>query len=97
MRIANTRRVDFAGCDVPTRVARVLHQLAVTYGIRDGNKSVIGWPLTQPELASLVGGSQPAVHRVLRELRQSGVVSTGYRAITVLDLNRLRRAAYTQE
>jgi CRP-like cAMP-binding protein len=55
---------------------------------------MIEWPLTQPELASLVGGSQPAVHRVLRGLRENGVVSTGYRTITVLDLNRLRHAAY---
>jgi CRP-like cAMP-binding protein len=94
MRAANARRIDFAGCDVPTRVARVLHQLAVTYGTRDGNQSMIEWPLTQPELASLVGGSQPAVHRVLRGLRENGVVSTGYRTITVLDLNRLRHAAY---
>lgn len=95
MRIANARRIDFAGCDVPTRVARVLHQLAMTYGTRDGNKSVIAWPLTQPELASLVGGSHPAVHRVLRGLRETGVVATGYRAITILDLKRLRQLAYT--
>ena len=95
MRIASARRIDFAGCDVPTRVARVLHQLAMTYGTRDGNRSVISWPLTQPELASLVGGSHPAVHRALRRLRETGVVSTGYRTITVLDLNRLGHLAYT--
>jgi CRP/FNR family cyclic AMP-dependent transcriptional regulator len=94
MRIASARRIDFAGCNMQTRVARVLHQLAVDYGTRDGIRSVIRWPLSQPELASLVGGSPPAVHRVLRWLRDCGVVSTGYRAITVLDLNRLGRMAY---
>ncbi len=95
MRIASARRIDFAGCDISTRVARVLYQLAVSYGTRDGNKSVIEWPLTQSELASLVGGSQPAAHRALRVLRESGLVHTGYRAITVLDLNRLHCVAYT--
>ena len=94
-RLANTRRIDFSGCDVPTRLARVLYELAIGYGARDGNKSVIRWPLTQPELASLAGGAEPTVHRVLRELREHGIVSTGYRAITVLDLDRLHRIAYS--
>jgi CRP/FNR family cyclic AMP-dependent transcriptional regulator len=94
MRIASARRIDFAGCNMQTRVTRVLYQLAITYGTRDGNTSVIRWPLSQLELASLVGGSRPAVHRVLRQLRDEGVVSTGYRTITVLDVNRLRSAAY---
>jgi CRP/FNR family transcriptional regulator, cyclic AMP receptor protein len=94
MRIASAHRIDFAGCNMQTRVTRVLYQLAVTYGTRDGNMSVIRWPLSQLELASLVGGSQPAVHRVLRRLRGDGVVSTGYRTITVLDVNELRSAAY---
>jgi CRP-like cAMP-binding protein len=94
MRTANARRIDFSGCDVPTRLARVLYEISVTYGTRTGNRSVLRWPLTQPELASLAGGAEPTVHRVLRELREDGVVSTGYRAITVLDLDRLRGIAY---
>ncbi len=94
MRTANARRVDFSGCDVPTRLIRVLYEIAVTYGTRTGNRSVIRWPLTQPELASLAGGAEPTVHRVLRDLREAGVVSTGYRAVSVLDLDRLHSLAY---
>jgi CRP/FNR family cyclic AMP-dependent transcriptional regulator len=94
VRAANTRRVDFSGCDVPTRLMRVLYEIAVAYGTRTGNQSLIRWPLTQPELASLAGGAEPTVHRILRELRASGVVSTGYRAISVLDLERLHQLAY---
>lgn len=96
VRAANTRRVDFSGCDMPTRLMRVLYEIAVTYGTRNGNQSLIRWPLTQPELASLAGGAEPTVHRVLRDLREDGVVSTGYRAIAVLDLARLHRLAYPQ-
>src|SRR6266516_1040925 len=81
-------------CDVPTRLARVLYEIAVTYGSRAGNRAVIRWPLTQPELASLAGGAEPTVHRALRELREGGVVSTGYRTITVLDIDKLHRIAY---
>lgn len=94
MRVASARRIDFSASDVPTRVARVLLQLALTYGNTDGNQSMLKWPLTQSELASLAVASPPAVHRVLRGLRERGIVSTGYRTIAVLDLDRLRKAAY---
>ncbi len=93
-RTSNARRLDFSSCDVPTRLARVLYEIAVTYGSRAGNRAVIRWPLTQPELASLAGGAEPTVHRALRELREGGVVSTGYRTITVLDIDKLHRIAY---
>jgi len=94
MRVATARRVDFSGSNVPTRVARVLLQLAEVYGDTESNRAVLKSPLTQPEMASLALASQPAVQRVLRDLREHGVVSTGYRSITVTDLGRLRKIAY---
>jgi CRP/FNR family transcriptional regulator, cyclic AMP receptor protein len=94
MRVASARRIDFSGSDVPTRVARVLLQLVLTYGSTDGNQSVLKSPLTQSELASLAAASPPAVHRVLHGLRERGIVSTGYRTIAVLDLDRLQKVAY---
>jgi CRP-like cAMP-binding protein len=93
LRVANARRVDFNGCDVPTRVARVLYQVAMSYGDLDGNRSVIRW-LTQPELASLAGAAEPTVHKTLRQLREAGTVLTQYRSVTVLDLDGLRAIAY---
>jgi CRP/FNR family cyclic AMP-dependent transcriptional regulator len=94
MRVATARRVDFSGSNVSTRVARVLLQLVEVYGDSERNQAVLKSPLTQPEIASLALASQPAVHRVLRDLRERGVVSTGYRSITVTDLDRLRKIAY---
>lgn len=94
MRVATARRVDFSGSDVATRVARVLLQLAEVYGYRDGNQVMLKSALTQPEVASLAVASPPAVHRVLRNLRERGIVSTGYRSIAVTDLGRLRKVAY---
>ncbi|ARQ67755.1 Crp/Fnr family transcriptional regulator [Streptomyces marincola] len=94
LRVANAHRVDFAGCDVPTRLARVLHHIAMTYGERAGAGVVIRWPLTQPELASLAGAAEPTVHKALRELRRSGVVSTGYRSIRVESPARLSEIAF---
>jgi CRP-like cAMP-binding protein len=94
LRVANDRRVDFSGCDVLTRLARVLHELAVTYGDRSGNRVMIRWPLTQPELATLAGAAESTVRKVVRQLRTDGVVATGYRSIKILNLARLNRMAY---
>ncbi|MET9857979.1 Crp/Fnr family transcriptional regulator [Streptomyces smyrnaeus] len=94
LRAATRHRVDFTGCDARTRLARVLHQIAMTYGEPLGAGAVIRWPITQPELATLSGAAEPTVHKALRGLRESGVVSTGYRSITVEDLSLLRRTAF---
>ncbi|WTW99564.1 Crp/Fnr family transcriptional regulator [Streptomycetaceae bacterium NBC_01309] len=94
LRTATAYRIDFTGCDVATRLARVLHQIAVRYGEPDGTGAVIRWPITQPELAALAGAAEPSVHKALRRLRESGVLSTGYRAIRIDDLAELHRIAF---
>ncbi|WP_227833428.1 Crp/Fnr family transcriptional regulator [Nocardia macrotermitis] len=96
LRVANSRRIDFTGCDVATRLARVLHQIAMTYGERVGGGAVIRWPITQPELATLSGAAEPTVHKALRALRDSGAISTGYRSIRIEDLALLSRMAFAE-
>jgi CRP/FNR family transcriptional regulator, cyclic AMP receptor protein len=93
-REANARQIDFTGTDVSTRLARVLHQIAVSYGQQTDKGVEIRWPLTQPELATLAGSAEPTVHKALRALRTAGVVSTGYRTITVNDIDQLHDIAY---
>lgn len=94
VRASNARRVEFAGSGAPTRVARVAYDLAMAYGEPDGDSVILRFPLTQPELASLIGAAEPTVHKALRELREAGVLSTGYRRFRVHDLERLRKIAY---
>ncbi|MFJ3725300.1 Crp/Fnr family transcriptional regulator [Streptomyces sp. NPDC090045] len=96
LRVATTHRIDLTGCDAATRLARVLHQIAMTYGEHTGDGAVIPWPITQPELATLSGASEPTVHKALRRLREAGVVSTGYRTIRVEDLSLLGSIAFGQ-
>ncbi|MBL7523674.1 Crp/Fnr family transcriptional regulator [Frankia sp. CNm7] len=93
-RFSIRRRVEFAGCSAPVRVARVLVELDRSYGVdrRDGGRE-LGVPLTQSELAALVGAQDPTVHKALRALRRAGVIETGYRRTTILDLPALRAAA----
>lgn len=94
LRVANAYRVDFTGCDAATRLARVLYQIAMTYGEQDGDGAVIRWPITQPELATLSGAAEPTVHKALRGLRSTGVVTTGYRTIRVESLAELSGIAF---
>jgi CRP/FNR family transcriptional regulator, cyclic AMP receptor protein len=94
LRSATARRIDFAACDVLTRLARVLHELAERYGEHTPAGQTIGCPLTQTELATLIGASEPTVQRALRQFKKDGIVSTGYRETTVADMRRLRECAY---
>ncbi|WP_254646779.1 Crp/Fnr family transcriptional regulator [Streptomyces sp. GbtcB6] len=91
LRTATGRIVDFTGCDVLGRLARILHHLAVTYGRPGRNEAQL--PLSQPEMATLVGAAESSIHKALRALRESGAVVTGYRRITITDLDHLARIA----
>jgi hypothetical protein len=93
MRFANERRLEFAGYDAQTRVARVLRDLAVAYGDREGNRVLLGWQLTQTELASLAAVAEPTVQKALRALREAKVIATGYRTLAVEDFAELDRIA----
>jgi CRP/FNR family transcriptional regulator, cyclic AMP receptor protein len=94
LRTATARRVEFTGCDVGTRFARVLLELADRYGTQTSAGKVISCSLTQTELATLVGAAEPTIQRVLRQLKADGIVTTGYRETSVLDTDRLRRRAF---
>jgi CRP-like cAMP-binding protein len=94
VRTATSRRIDFAGCDVTTRFARVLLDLANRYGKQVPEGRRICCPLTQTELATLAGAAEPTVQRTLRQLKAEGIVAIGYRETTVLDMDLLRKRAF---
>ena len=94
LRSATSRRIEFTGCDVNTRFARVLLDLAERYGEDTSAGRTIGCPLTQTELATLAGAAEPTVQRSLRQLKGDGIVATGYRVTTVLDMDALWRRAF---
>lgn len=94
LRAATARRIDFTGCDVATRFARTMLDLAVRYGERTPAGTVIRCSLTQTELATLVGAAEPTIQRALRQLRIDGIVTTGYRQTTVQDMTALERRAF---
>ena len=93
LRFANQRRTDFAAYPPEVRLARVFVDLAHRCGRPMGAGVALDIPLTQAELASMVGVAVPTIQRALRDLRTRGLVVTGYRHITMPDLEALQAAA----
>ena len=93
LRSATRRRVEFATCSAPVRVARVLRELAFAHGVHGERGVSIEVALTQPELAALVGATEATVQRVLTAMREDEIVRTGYRRIHIVDERRLAQLA----
>ncbi|MBB3080147.1 Crp/Fnr family transcriptional regulator [Streptomyces violarus] len=90
LRWANRRRLDFKGYPAKVRLARLLVELATSYGRPVEGGMVLGCRLTQPELAALTGAAETTVHKGLAELRRDGLLETGYGSTVIRDLGRLR-------
>lgn len=76
----------------PARLAGLVADLAERYGEPAGDAVSLRVPLTQQELAMMIGVSRETVARTLATWRRAGVVSTTRMRINVLDLPELRRA-----
>jgi CRP-like cAMP-binding protein len=50
-------------------------------------------PMTQADLARMLGTSRSRANAELRRLESEGLIRSGYRGITLLDLPRLRALA----
>ncbi|MBF6044442.1 cyclic nucleotide-binding domain-containing protein [Streptomyces sp. NRRL B-1677] len=93
MRDSDRRRVQYAALNVQERLALLLLELIRSHGeeAEDGVQLTPG--LTQSELAGSVGASREAVARLLKGLRERGIVRTGRRGLVVMRPDVLRRMA----
>ncbi|RKE19864.1 Crp/Fnr family transcriptional regulator [Streptomyces sp. TLI_171] len=92
-RDSDRRRVQFAALTVQERLALLLLELLHTHGLDSGDGVHLSPGLTQSELAGSVGASREAVARLLKGLRERGIVRTERRGIVVLKPEVLRRMA----
>jgi CRP-like cAMP-binding protein len=83
---ANRRRIDGGAYSVEVRLARLLTDLIEICGRPVAAGVQLEVPLSQDELAGLIGAAVPTVHKALSTFRQQGLVATGYRRIVVTDL-----------
>ena len=92
-RDTDRRLVEFSGSDALGRVASRLLELAETHGDPSDRGLTIALHLSQEELAGWAGCSVKAVVNALQTLRRLGLVETGRRRITILDVEGLRAHA----
>jgi CRP-like cAMP-binding protein len=91
LRWANRRRADFAAFPAHIRLARLLVEIADVCGRPRPDGTVeIGVALSQPELATMIAIAQATVQKALHELRDLGLITTGYRKMVIVDPARLR-------
>ena len=80
-------------CDVRTRAARVLLELARDFGRREDGRILIDVPLTQGEFATLVGTVRQTVNPSLREFKHERWIGHDGRRFIVHKPEELRRVA----
>ena len=84
------RLAYFAYGGVRERLARGLLELGKHYGVRSGEGLLINLPLSQGDLADLIGASRQTVCQELRKFANGGLVRVEGRRITLTDLEALR-------
>jgi CRP/FNR family transcriptional regulator, cyclic AMP receptor protein len=78
--------------DLPARLARALLRLASEHGERCADGVHINVPLTQSDLAMMVGASRPRVNVALGTYQDAGLVRFTGRTVILTDVEALRSA-----
>jgi CRP/FNR family transcriptional regulator len=93
-RLRRTERTlgDALTSDLATRIAHRLGELVERHGAPDGDGTRIALPLTQEELARMVGASREAVNRSLKALVARDLVRTTGRGLVIPDPDALAPA-----
>ena len=93
LRAARAQVIDMALKEAQERMAALIMSLADEYGTVKIDGIVIGLFLTRGELAEMIGVSQETAIRIICEFRDTGLIKTDHRQITVLDEKRMRMVA----
>jgi CRP/FNR family transcriptional regulator len=78
---------------VAARVARLILHTGQAYGTHVGKNVDLDIPLTQQEIADMVGAARQTVSSILSALKHEGVISMSRRHIRIENEERLRELA----
>ena len=81
---------DLAYESVEERLAHILLSLRERHGVHEGSNIRIDLPLSQQDLADMIGSSRQRVNHELRKLADQGLIREERCRITILDDERLR-------
>jgi CRP/FNR family transcriptional regulator, cyclic AMP receptor protein len=95
---ADRRMTSQVGTSGPKLLALLLLDLAERYGVPGADGAVaLPLPLTQHELATMIGRARETVARALTVWRKNGVVGTQRMRILILDPEALREVAEAED
>ena len=96
IRKVNEDVADLAFLDLPGRLAKKLLELAESHGQpMDGGAGIeITVPLTQEELAGMIGATRPSVNKILGWYEDQGAIQRRGRRIAILKPDALRQRVY---
>lgn len=84
---------DLVFLDLHGRVAKLLLRLADERGTSERGQIILDHQLTQTDIARMVGGSRPAVNRILQAFAGRGFLDIRGQRIVIRQLDALRRRA----
>jgi CRP/FNR family transcriptional regulator, cyclic AMP receptor protein len=94
LRFANEQRVAFAALTARARVARILVEVAHTYGRPTGDQQWdLGLALSNRDIASFAGVSLSSAEKAMQHVRRAGAVTQGNRRVFIADMAALENAA----
>lgn len=91
---ARHRVTLLSGSSVELRVAAALLALAGKMGEQSGSSTLIQMPLTRSDLAAMTGATTESVSRVMSRLQRDGIIETGRRWTSILDMPALEARAH---
>ncbi len=86
---AQSRIEDLVFRQVPSRVARLILNLAETYGKVTPNGIKVEFPITHQEIADMVGSSRVTVTQILNKMRSSNFINIEGKRVTIHNYNAL--------
>jgi CRP/FNR family cyclic AMP-dependent transcriptional regulator len=88
-RVLGVRALYLSSPRPEARIAELLHRLVELYGTQDGEATVVNLSLTHEQMAAMTGTTRVTVTRVLKRLRDEGVLHLKGRQLRIFDLRRL--------
>ncbi len=93
LKTSEEERIDVAQRSVRERMARLLIQLSLRYGIPEERGVLINLKLSREDLAEMIGTAVQTAMRLLKEFKEEKLISLRSKEIIVLDKKGLIRAS----
>lgn len=85
--------INLTSTNMAARVARIVLHMTACYGTHVGKTMELGVPLTQQEVADMVGGARQTVSAILNHLKTEGILSISNKRIRIENQARLAEIA----